>query len=315
MNFTLAEIISLIKNNGYFISIEGKYQHLLDSKYTLASIKNKIDHGLYYLSNEYISEAGSIFNSVILIDDDKINNPSNIYIKVNNPQLANYKIALSKETITISGIHPTALIDKDAVINTSAHIGPYCIIGKCVIEANVSLLGHITINDNVIIKKNTIIEANSIIGARGMAWIWDEEGERIMQPQLGGVIIEENCILGSDISIVRGSLNENTTIGKGTIIAHGTKIGHGCIVGGLVHMANNVTLAGNANIGERVFLGSGCVVSSNIKIAEGCIIGAGSVVIKSVTEKYATIAGVPGKIINITNFKNKPLGVPKPFKK
>jgi UDP-3-O-[3-hydroxymyristoyl] glucosamine N-acyltransferase len=283
--------------------------------FALASTKNKIERGLYFLTCEYKKETENIYNSVILVDYFPENKDTNSYIKVFNPQLVHYKLSSTFENKNTPGIHATAIINPRAVISHTAHIGPYCVIGDCIIEENVSLLGHITVNDNVVIKQNTVIEANSLIGARGMAWIWDENGERIIQPQLGGVIIEENCLLGSDISIVRGSLSENTIVGKGSVMAHGTKIGHGCKIGKFVHFANNVSLAGNADIGDRVFLGSACVISSNVKIAEGCIVGAGSVVIKSVEEKYSTIAGVPGKVIKKNNFKEKPNGAPKTFKK
>jgi UDP-3-O-[3-hydroxymyristoyl] glucosamine N-acyltransferase len=132
---------------------------------------------------------------------------------------------------------------------------------------------------------------------------------------LGGVIIEEDCVLGSDISIVRGSLTENTVIGKGTVMAHGTKIGHGCKVGSYVHFANNVSLAGNCIISDRVFLGSACVVSSNVFLPTGCILGAGSVLNKSIEEEFVTLIGVPARVIKKNNFESKPNGAPKPFKK
>jgi len=315
MNFKLADIIGILNKHEYSFEIINEKYSENETGYQLASVKNIIENGLYFLSKDYIEQSQTIFNSIILIDTDDITNPSNIYIKVNNPQLVHYKIALTLEEEYKPGIHPTAIVDKEAKIDSTAFIGPYCIIKKCTIGAKVKLLGNITINDNVVIKSNTIIEGNSVIGARGMAWIWDDNGDRIMQPQLGGVVIEEDCIIGTDITIVRGSLTENTFIGRGTIIAHGTKIGHGCQIGNEVHMANNVSLAGNAQIGERVFLGSACVVSPNVQIAEGCIVGAGSVVHKTVLEKYASIAGVPGKIVKKNNFEYKPHGAPKPFKK
>jgi UDP-3-O-[3-hydroxymyristoyl] glucosamine N-acyltransferase len=315
MNFKISEIIDILKKFNYNFEILNKETDNNDIYYKLASVKNIIEKGLYYLTEKYMDQSLNIFNSLIITDTDNLTNLSNVYIKVDNPQLVHYKIALTVEEEFVPDIHPTAIIDKEAIIDSSALIGPYCIIRKCIIGEKVKLLGHITINDNVIIKSNTVIEGNSVIGARGMAWIWDENGDRIMQPQLGGVIIEEDCIIGTDITIVRGSLTENTFIGRGTIIAHGTKIGHGCQIGKEVHVANNVSLAGNAQIGERVFLGSGCVVSSNVHIPEGCIVGAGSVVHKSVVESYVSIAGVPGKIVKNNNFENKPSGAPKPFKK
>lgn len=315
MNFKFDQIIKILETLGcsYSVIDPNNISHN-NFTYQLSSIKNKIKGGLYYLAEEYIDESNLIFDSLILIDNSLPTNNSNIYLRVDNPQLVHYKIALTLEKKIKSGIHATAIIDEDAIIDPTAYIGPYCIIGKCEIGANVSLLGHVTVTDNVLIKANTIIEGNSLIGARGMSWIWDENGQRIIQPQLGGVIIESDCILGSDISIVRGSLSENTKIGKGTIIAHGTKIGHGCQVGEYVHFANNVSLAGNAQISDRVFLGSGCVVSPNVKIGKGCIVGAGAVVNKSITEEYSTIAGVPAKVIKQNNFEYKPKGAPKPYK-
>ncbi len=313
MGFTLTDIENFLKQSEFDYVLSGQTNLTKENYYILSSTRNKIECGLYYLSTASIDEAETISNSIIITDHQGIVPPGNIFIKVANPQLVHYKLALSIEEKVSPSIHPTAIIHPEAIISASAHIGPFCVIEKCIIGENVALLGHITINNNCEIKNNTVIESHSVIGARGMAWIWDEQGDRVMQPQTGGVVIEEDCILGTGISIVRGSLNENTIIGRGTVMAHGTKVGHGCVVGKNVHFANNVSLAGNANIGDRVFLGSGCVISSNVKIGEGCIVGAGAVVHKSIIDTYCTIAGVPATIIKRNNFESKPQGAPKPF--
>jgi acetyltransferase-like isoleucine patch superfamily enzyme len=83
---------------------------------------------------------------------------------------------------------------------------------------------------------------------------------------------------------------------------------------GNVHLANNVSLAGNAIIEERVFLGSASVVSPNVRVSKGNIIGAGAVVTKTFVQENVTLAGVPAKIIALNNFEKKPSGAPKPFK-
>lgn len=313
MKLDIDKIIEILDLNSCAYQIIGDRS---DKKmFRLASIKDVIDNGFYYLTDQYIDQVVSVYNSVILTDSE--NNPinGNIHILVKNPQLEYYKISSFFEEKLHSYIHPTAIIDKDALIHSTAYIGPFCIIGKSIIGENVQLLHHITVTDSVEIKKNTIIEGNSTIGARGMAWIWDDNGERVMQTQFGGVKIGENCIIGTDITIVRGSLNENTKIGNDTIIAHGTKIGHGCYVGNKVHFANNVSLAGNARINDRVFLGSGSIVSSNVTIEESCIVGAGAVVNKSYSEKNCTLVGVPAVILKNNDFDLKPNGVPMPFKK
>jgi len=313
MNFKLNDVIDFLANNGIFYSVENNSK--VEKIYAISSIKNKISKGLYYLEFEYIIQANDIQDSLILTNQANNKKDSNIYIIVENPQLVHYKLSSSFIKKLQSLIHTTAIIDEEAILHPTCYIGPFCIIGKCEIGENVQLLHHITIEDNVIINKNTVIEGHSTIGARGMAWIWDEDGNRIMQPQLGGVIIDEDCIIGTDITIVRGSLNENTYIGKGVIIAHGSKIGHGSIIKEKVHFANNVSIAGNAYIEPRVFLGSGSVVSSNVIISEGCIVGAGAVVNKSFNQPNCTLVGVPAKILKAKNFEYKPNGAPKPYKK
>lgn len=316
MTTTLNDLLKQLETMGIPYSVvPASNDHQQARQYRFASTKNKIEGGIYFLAGEYITQGESIRESIILCEKTDSVVPSNTYILVENPQLAHYKLASISNGPVLKGIHPTAIVDPRARVHESAYIGPFCIIGDCEIGAKVALLSAVTVNDNTVIMQNVIIEGNSVIGARGMAWIWDENGNRIMQPQLGGVVIEEDCIIGTDITIVRGSMTENTIIGKGTVIAHGSKIGHGCRVGAAVHFANNVSLAGNVVLHSRVFLGSGCVISSNVEIADGCIVGAGSVVNKSVTEKYVTIVGVPGKVIKNNNFENKPRGAPQPFKK
>lgn len=315
MKFSIDDIKKYFDQRSIGFSIKGEANEVNAKTFQLASIHNKIKNGIYFIDSKNPDVASDIRNSIIITDQEVEAGQDNFYFITKNPQLAHYLLAGTLEFQASPSIHPTSIVHPEAEIAASVHIGPFCVIGKVKIEDHAALYGHITVNDNTFIGKNTVIESHTVIGARGMAWIWDDEGNRIMQPQLGGVIIEENCLIGTGIAIVRGSLSENTIIGSGTVMAHGSKVGHGCVVGKEVHFANNVSLAGNARIGDRVFLGSGCVVSSNVTVAEGCIVGAGAVVHKSVDEAYCTLAGVPATIIKRNNFEFKPKGAPKPFNK
>jgi UDP-3-O-[3-hydroxymyristoyl] glucosamine N-acyltransferase len=313
MNLKLEYIINKLD----VLNVTYKISHTeSDTSYSFASIKNIISKGFYYLEKEYIQNASAISKSVILTNADfKDYGTDNIIVFVANPQLVHYQIASLLDEKNIKGIHATAIISDNASISNTAYIGPYCVVEDAIIDDNVQLLNNVIVRNNVHIKSNTVIEANSVIGAKGMSWIWDDRGNRVMQPQLGGVVIEENCHIGTDITIVRGALSENTKIGANCIISHGTKIGHGCVLEDFVHTANNVSLAGNAYIGERTFLGSGSTISSNVKLGQNCIVGAGTVLNKTININYATIVGVPAKIIKTDNFLAKPKGAPKPFKK
>ncbi len=311
---SIQELFAFLDEHKVAYKIGSSYMPDEKIRFRLASLRHIIPNGIYYIAGSGAEDVTRIRESVIFTGSGSFTPGNNLIIQVSNPQLIHYRLAQITQSAAEPLVHATAIIHPRAVIAKSAHIGPYCVLGECVIGDNVVLQNSITINDNCRIGANTIIESNTVVGARGMAWIWDDDGTRVMQPQSGGVIIEEDCIIGTGIAIVRGSLTENTIIGKGTVMAHGSKVGHGCIVGAMVHFANNVSLAGNAVIGDRVFLGSGCVVSSNVRIGEGCIVGAGAVVHKSIDETYCTVAGVPAAIIRRNNFENKPKGAPKPFR-
>lgn len=311
---TLRRVLDVIAP--YCIEIDlSQFSGLLEREFLPASTKKIIEQGFYFVVDGAPEIFDAIQNSVILTNRevDRVN--GNVILVVQNPQLVHYKVTALLEQRPQPGIHPTAIISTKAQIHSTAYIGPYCCIDEAVISENVCLYEHVVIKDGVTIGRGTAIDSGTVVGTRGMAWIWDEDGSRVMQPQLGNVSIGADCIIGSNISIVRGSLTESTVIGDGTVIAHGSMIGHGAQIGKLVHFANNVSIAGNARLGDRVFLGSSCVISSNVTVEEGCIVGAGSVVTKSCMEKNVTIVGVPAQVVKRENYNSKPSGAPKPFKK
>lgn len=311
-SYTLAELKERLEKFGFSYSVLGE-EAVSKAAYRFASSRKVIPRGIYYLTIDSLSVLNAISESLILTDQPVDDPGSNVLVLLDQPQLAHYRLAADRPEQVSPGIHPTAVVHPEARVAESAHVGPYCILGKCTIGEGVNLLGSLSIMDDCVLGARTVVEPYSTIGARGMAWIWDEQGNRILQPQIGGVEIGEDCVLGSSITIVRGSLSENTEVGTGTVMAHGTRIGHGARIGRLVHFANNVSVAGNADIGNRAFLGSGSVISSNVSIGAGCIVAAGAVVHRSIHETYCTVAGVPAKIVRRNNFEAKPKGAPQPF--
>jgi UDP-3-O-[3-hydroxymyristoyl] glucosamine N-acyltransferase len=272
------------------------------------------DHGIYFLASGNAS--GLEFNHSIILStgDDDFGGSDNVTIKVEDPQLAFYRLmeAMLTGRERPVGVHPTAIIDDAAQISPEAYIGPYCVLGECRIADGVHLHSHVVVMDGSSIEKNVTIEPHSTIGATGVAWIWNPASrQRVVQPQIGYTLIGANSFLGSDITVVRGSVNETTTIGQGCVIAHGSKIGHGCRVGDECHFANNVSVAGNVTLGEQCFLSSGAVVRSMIRLAPGTIVGAGAVVVSDNEERGALLMGVPAKPADKKS--EKFTAVPKPL--
>ncbi len=206
-------------------------------------------------------------------------------------------------------IHPTAIVAPGATIGAGTVIGPYCVIGSSRIGAGCHFESHVVIQDRCEIGDRVTIESHSTIGATGVAWVWDPQGgERIVQPQIGGARIGNDCFIGTDVTVVRGSVNEVTSLGDGCVVAHGTKIGHGCVIGTNVHFANNVSIAGNCRLGDRTFLSSASVLRPRIALARGVVVGAGAVVTRNVDQEDVVVSGVPARLMDS---KASHAGVPK----
>jgi UDP-N-acetylglucosamine acyltransferase len=62
-------------------------------------------------------------------------------------------------------IHPTAIVSKNAEIDESVHIGPYCIVeDKVKIRKNTKLLMHVVVQGNTEIGENCVISPFASIG-------------------------------------------------------------------------------------------------------------------------------------------------------
>lgn len=295
--FTLDEIIIALQNLGLEYKLDAhSIKKLVPNSFRFASLKRVIEFGIYFSINGFAKKQG-VKNSIIISDVDV--DALNIVILVSDPQLVFYKLMnyfFSEEQE--SSIHATAIIDPQASLGSNVTIGPYCVVGRSKIGSNVKLSSHVVVEDNCEIGNNSHIESHTTIGATGVAWCWDHEsGKRIVQPQIGGVLVEDDVFIGTSVTIVRGSINEYTKIGAGTVMSHGVKIGHGCIVGEMCHFASNIALAGNVKIGSKSFLGSGVVIRPQITLPDDTIVGAGAVVVKSEIETGLVIAGCPAKPI------------------
>jgi len=305
---TQAEIESMLVELGFDFVVHGTIVGPLG----FSSLRAPRPAGIYFLAaGARLPESAR--GSLVLAEMVPPLCDDNAYIEVRNPQLVFYALMGANQLPVEGGsIHPTAIIDPTANVSATARVGPYCVIeARTDIGAGCHLDSHVVIKAGSVLGERVVIEPHSTIGATGVAWVWDERGEkRVIQPQTGGVRIGNDVFLGSDVSVVRGSVNEMTEIGGHTVVAHGSKIGHGCRVGEQVHLANNVSLAGNVDVGNRVFFGSGAVVRPRVSIVDGVVIGAGAVVVKDIETRNVVVGGVPAKLIGTID--RKLTGVPEP---
>jgi len=182
-------------------------------------------------------------------------------------------------------IHPTAIIDSHAEIDSNVKIGPYTII-----KANVSIgagtvIGpHVTIDPYVEIAPNCQIFQYASIGAAPQAVKF--KGEKTYLKIGRNTVIREFATLNRGTAFGGGV----TEVGEDNFLMAYTHVAHDCKTGKGVIMANNATLAGHITIGNHVIIGGLVAIHQFVRIGAHAYIGGKSAVVKDIPP-YVIAAG------------------------
>ncbi len=182
-------------------------------------------------------------------------------------------------------IHPTAIIDKHAELDSSVEVGPYSTIGAGVrIDAGTKIASHVVIEGPTTIGKHNDILQFSSLGAKPQDKKYKDEPTLL---EIGDHnTIREFCTFN------RGTVQDKgtTKIGSHNWIMAYVHIAHDCIVGNHTILANNSSLAGHVTIYDHAILGGFTLIHQYCQIGEHIITAVGSVVFKDIPP-YVTAAG------------------------
>lgn len=207
------------------------------------------------------------------------------------------------------GIHPTAVIDRSAIIGKNVYIGAHVAIERGVkigdnacIYPNVVIYPEVEIGDRTIlhanctiherskIGANCVIHSGAAIGAEGFGFVPTPQGWYKIQ-QSGCVVLEDGVEIGCNSNVDRPTVGE-TRIGSNTKIDNLVQIGHGCQVGENCALAAQVGLAGGVKVGNRVILAGQVGVANQAKIGDGAIASAKTGIHQDI-EPGAVYSGYP----------------------
>ena len=162
-------------------------------------------------------------------------------------------------------------------------------IGKhCIIHPNVVIREGVTIGDRV------IIHAGTVIGSDGYGYAF-EKGEHYKIPQVGGVIIEDDVEIGSNVSVDRATLG-NTVIGQGTKIDNLVQIAHNVKIGEKSLIMAMAAIAGSSEVGSYVTIGGQSALADHTVIDSGTMIAGKSGLFGHVTKGvYSGSPAIPHK--------------------
>ena len=147
-------------------------------------------------------------------------------------------------------IHPTALIDPRAELDSSVEVGPYAVIGPRVrIGADTSVGAHCVIDGHTTIGRDNRIFPFASIGGAPQDKKYAGEPTRLS--------IGDGNTIREFVTINTGTVQDEgeTRLGDDNWIMAYVHIAHDCRLGSHIILANAVQLAGHVHLGDWVFLG------------------------------------------------------------
>lgn len=239
--------------------------------------------------------------------------PNQLFLFVKKPSLAFGMVCGRIESLLYpkpsAGIHPTAVVDREAKVHPSVHIGPLCVVGPhaeiqkgAILHSQVVVRAHATIGENTELKSRAtvhedcvigarcIIQSGAVIGSDGFGYVFDA-GQHVRVPQIGNVIVEDDVEIGANTTIDRARFGK-TVIGRGTKIDNLVQIGHNAQIGRGCLMASLVGIAGGAILEDFV------VIAGMSGVAGGVRVGAQT--------KLAALSGITGDVKGGQTLAGKP---------
>ncbi|MFZ6693171.1 acyl-ACP--UDP-N-acetylglucosamine O-acyltransferase [Undibacterium sp. SXout20W] len=165
-------------------------------------------------------------------------------------------------------IHPSALIDPKANLDSSVEVGPYAIIGPHVsIGAGTKVGPHVVIDGHTTIGKENNFHAFSSIG--GPPQDKKYAGEVTYLEMGDRNLVREFCTFNCGTVQDRGV----TRIGSDNWFLAYVHIAHDCTVGCNTIFSNNAALAGHVEIGDWVIMSGFSAVHQFCKIGAHAFVG------------------------------------------
>ena len=198
-------------------------------------------------------------------------------------------------------IHPTAIVDPAAQLDSTVSVGAYSLIGP-----------HVKIGAGTTVGPHVVIEGHTTIG----------EGNRFYQFSSIGADNQDMKYAGEPTELVigdRNTIREFCTFNIGTVqdkavtrvgndnwimayvhLAHDVVLGNHCV------LANGVTLAGHVEIGDWVTIGGLTGVLQRMRIGAHAMIGFQAHVSQDVPP-FMTVDGNPltARAVNIIGLKRR----------
>jgi len=208
------------------------------------------------------------------------------------------------------GLHPSAHVHPEARVGAGAHVGaftsigarsvvedgavlgPGCVVGEdCVVGAGSELVARVTLVKRVRLGRRVLVHPGAVLGADGFGLAMDG-GRWTKVPQLGGVVVGDDCEIGANTCIDRGALDD-TVLEEDVRLDNLVQVGHNVSIGAHTALAGCAAVAGSARIGRHCLVGGGAGIVGHIELCDRVLVTAMSLVTHSIREPGEYSSGTP----------------------
>jgi UDP-3-O-[3-hydroxymyristoyl] glucosamine N-acyltransferase len=290
--------------------LRGNGERRIDGVATLARAQA---HQLTFLANpRYRGQLEESDAGLVVMREEDADGYAGDALIAKDPYVAFAKIAalFDHRPAVASGVHISAAIDPSADISSEASIGPFvsigarsrvesgavigpgCIIGEdCVVGAGTELVARVTLVRRVRLGRRVLIHPGAVLGADGFGLAM-EHGRWLKIPQLGGVVVGDDCEIGANTTIDRGALDD-TVLEEDVRLDNQIQIGHNVRIGAHSAMAGCSAVAGSATIGRYCLIGGGAGILGHLEVCDRVVITAMSLVTSAIREPGEYSSGTP----------------------
>jgi len=279
----------------------------------VGTLADAADDQLGFLANpRYRAQLTDTRAGVVVLREDDASAFAGTSLVARDPYAAIARISALFEHLPARapGIHPSAAIDPSAEVSPLAHIGPFASIGArtrigagamlgpscsigddCDIGEGCELQARVTLVARVRLGKRVRILPGAVLGAAGFGLAMDG-GRWINVPQLGGVVVGDDCEIGANTTIDRGALGD-TVLEEDVRLDNQIQIGHNVRIGAHTAMAGCSAAAGSARIGSYCLIGGGAGILGHLEVCDRVVVTAMSLVTHSIREPGEYSSGTP----------------------
>lgn len=284
----------------------------------VATLANAGPGDIAFLANpRYRSQLADSRAGVVIMRDADAEGYEGIALVARDPYATFAKLSAlfeSKPTHA-AGIDPSASIDPSAQVDPAASIGPFVSIGAntrigararigagsvigedCTVGDDCELVARVTLVRRVRLGARVLIHPGAVLGADGFGIALDRpaDGEPhwIKVPQLGGVVVGDDCEIGANTTLDRGALDD-TVLEHDVRLDNQIQIGHNVRIGAHTAIAGCAAVAGSARIGRYCLIGGAAGVVGHIEICDRVTVTAMSLVTGSIREPGEYSSGTP----------------------